>query len=76
MRIQILKDANVAFVHDPIMLQGTSHSYLIDWGEKNRNAAAKTYIKKNDENGDPILHTFLFPAKKVRLAESRCLLQY
>lgn len=64
MRIQILKDANVIFVHDPILLQDASDSYLIDWGEKNLNTRAKEYIRENSKNRDAILHTFLFPAKK------------
>ena len=64
MRIQILKDAKVVFVHDPILLQDKSNSYLIDWGEKDRNASAKAYIRQNSKNTDPILHTFLYPVKK------------
>lgn len=71
MRIQIMREANVAFVHDPIILEGPSHSYLIDWGHKNRNDLAKTYVMQDRQDGGPVLHTFLFPVKKVWLAERR-----
>lgn len=58
LRIQIMDE--LAFVYDPIVLEGLSTSCLIDWGQKSRNLAAVKYVTK----GNHVFHTFFFPVKK------------
>jgi hypothetical protein len=57
LRIQTIDD--MAFVYDPIILEGPEASYLMEWAPKKRNQRAKRYVTM-----EPSYHTFLFPVKK------------
>lgn len=60
-RIQIIRD--MAFVHEPVTMDGPSTSILFDWGSPADNRDTAGYIQTNAGN---IFHTFTFPPKKVR----------
>ena len=62
LRLQITRD--MAFVYDPIFLESSTASYLIDWGRKTANQKTEAYINQGDQK-NPVLHTFVFPVKKV-----------
>lgn len=67
--LRVQKYNDVIFVHDPIVLEGQSVSYLIDWGNKRTNKRAKGYIRGKPEDPPPVLHTFLYPVKTVRSSQ-------
>jgi len=60
LRIQIIGD--LAFIYDPIILEGPSTTCLIDWGRKSRNMGALKYITRG-RTVNPVFHTFFFPVK-------------
>jgi hypothetical protein len=57
-------EGNLAFVYDPIFLEASSQTLLLDWGSDFVNEGTTKYItlKKN-----PVFHMFVFPVQKVRL---------
>jgi hypothetical protein len=62
LRIQIV--GKLAFVYDPILLEGPSTSCVIEWGREERNLGAVKYITR-DAKTKPVFHTFFYPVKKV-----------
>ena len=61
-RIQIIRD--MAFIYEPVVMDGRSTSVLFDWGSPSDNQDTATYIQKSTP-GSTIFHTFTLPSKKV-----------
>lgn len=61
-RIQIIR--NMAFVYEPITMDGPSTSVLFDWGSPADNQDTSVYIQTTIP-GNNIFHTFTLSAKKV-----------
>ncbi|KIM91101.1 hypothetical protein PILCRDRAFT_164183 [Piloderma croceum F 1598] len=53
----------LAFVYDPIILEGPSATYIIDWGRENRNMRDVRNVT-HGRMGYPEFHTFFYPVKK------------
>ncbi|KZV65662.1 hypothetical protein PENSPDRAFT_116327 [Peniophora sp. CONT] len=60
--MRMLIAAGYGFVFDPVVLENPRASYLVDWGDVNKNEAVKQYIMSCTAN-DRALHTFIFSAK-------------
>jgi len=54
-------EGSLAFVYDPIFLEASSHTLLIDWGSDSVNEGTRKYIKQQKS---PAFHTFVFPMQK------------
>ena len=63
LRIHI--DSDLAFVYDPIFLEASGQTLLLDWGSDSVNES----ITKDIENGSSVFHTFVFPMQKVHFLE-------
>lgn len=61
-RVQIIRD--MAFVYEPVAMDGPSTSVLFDWGSPADNQDTATYIQTTIP-GNGIFHTFILPSKKV-----------
>lgn len=61
-RIQIIRD--MAFIHEPVAMDGPSTSVLFDWGTPADNQDTERYIKTSIP-GNGVFHTFTLPNKKV-----------
>lgn len=61
-RIQIIRD--MAFIYEPVAMDGPSTSVLFDWGSPADNQDAATYIQTITP-GNNIFHTFTLPSKRV-----------
>lgn len=55
-------EGNLAFVHDPIFLEASSQTLLIDWGSDLVNEGTRKYITQKKSLA---FHTFVFPVQKV-----------
>lgn len=53
------------FVFDPVVLENPRATYLVDWGDVNKNEDVGRYIASLTANDDS-LHTFIFSSKNVR----------
>lgn len=62
MRIHIHVD--MAFVYNPLVLEGPSSSYLISWGNDTTNRNVERYITHGRSNSPPF-HMFILPIAKV-----------
>lgn len=63
----------LAFVYDPIILEGPSATYIIDWGRKDQNMQDVRKVT-HGRMGNPVneFHTFFYPVKKVRFFLPGC----
>jgi hypothetical protein len=61
-RVQIIRD--MAFIYEPVAMDGPSTSVLFDWGSPADNQDTATYIQATI-SGNNIFHTFTLPARKV-----------
>lgn len=68
-RIQIIRD--MAFIYEPVAMDGPSTSVLFDWGSPADNQDTATYIQTTN-SGNNIFHTFTLPSKKVRAHPFGC----
>lgn len=58
MRVHI--EGRFAFVYDPIFLEASTQTVLLDWGSDSVNEDTAKYITQ-----DAVFHTFVFPMQKV-----------
>lgn len=61
-RVQIIH--NMAFIYEPIVMDGPSTSILFDWGSPADNQHTAKYIQTGIP-GDNVFHTFTLSPKKV-----------
>ncbi|KAG9317475.1 hypothetical protein JVU11DRAFT_1677 [Chiua virens] len=66
-RVQIIRD--MAFIHEPVSMDGTSTSILFDWGSPADNLDTAAYINANIPTNNTF-HTFVLPSKKDRSAQT------
>jgi len=66
-RIQIIRD--MAFIYEPIAMDGPSTSVLFDWGSPTDNQDTATYIQTTIP-GNNIFHTFTLPSKKDKAGQT------
>lgn len=61
-RVQIIR--NMAFVYEPIAMDGPSTSVLFDWGSPTDNQNTAMYIQTTIP-GNNVFHTFTLSSKRV-----------
>ncbi|KAF8557024.1 hypothetical protein OG21DRAFT_431007 [Imleria badia] len=66
-RIQIIRD--MAFIYEPVAMDGPSTSVLFDWGSPTDNQATAMYIQTIIA-GNNIFHTFTLPSKKDKAGQT------
>jgi hypothetical protein len=59
--LRLQRKDEIAFVYDPIILEGPLATYLIEWGPKRINDKARRYVTSGTV--DLAYHTLLFPVK-------------
>ncbi|RDB22746.1 hypothetical protein Hypma_009985 [Hypsizygus marmoreus] len=57
--LRLYASNDLAFVHDPIFLEGNATTYILDWGSEKFNANLEKYISSVKHH----LHVFTFPVK-------------
>lgn len=58
------KNATVAFLLDPIVVDKPGKSYLLEWGRPRANRNIEQYMS-SAKLADPTFHTFFCPLNKV-----------
>ncbi|KAF8450513.1 hypothetical protein L210DRAFT_842943 [Boletus edulis BED1] len=66
-RVQIIRD--MAFIYEPVTVDGPSKSVLFDWGSFTDNQDAARYIQIAN-SGSNIFHTFVLPSKKDKTGQT------
>jgi hypothetical protein len=65
LRLYICDILGLAFLYDPVLLESTEATYVVEWSEVKASQDSKAYITAAKEKHTE-LHTFIYAPRKVR----------
>lgn len=65
LRLYIYDPFGLAFLYDPVLLESSEATYVVEWSEVTASQNSKAYITTAKEKHSE-LHTFIYAPRKVR----------